>query len=55
MGNAGGRPRGPGLRVYQLMQKTKIAAWTILPLKFMPFDPKWRDNPRACFHLSLEM
>ena len=30
------------------MQKTKIAVWTILPLKFMPFDPNWRDNPRAC-------
>lgn len=44
-----------GLASAFILQKTKIAAWTILPLKFMPFDPKWRDNPRACFRLSLEM
>lgn len=35
------------------LQKTKIAAWTILPLKFMPLTPKRRAKPRACFHLSL--
>lgn len=45
------RPRGPGLSVCQLVQKPEVAAWTGLPLKFMPFDPDWRDGPTAHSHM----
>lgn len=38
MGDTAGGP--VGLASAFILQKTKIAAWTILPLKFMPFDPQ---------------